>query len=168
MAIRADDLAARDLGFDPPERVSLVYKERYLGCLVSHVIELQDHRVCQAAVGTAGCGKQPQHVASRLRPSSLARCAHLLNVQLSAFADVLGPALPARALPLVELSHRQVRSAGSAASRLDGISRRRRSRRRRARRDDRHSLRAEAQRLSLRRDLPTCHANICSRRPRTL
>jgi hypothetical protein len=188
MTIRAHDLATCNLGFDPPEGVSLVDQEGDLGGLLSHVIELQDDRVRQSAVGTAGCSQQPQHVTSRLGSSQFPRRAHLLDVQVSAFADVRGPAPPARALALVKLSHRQVRSAGPAALRLDRLRGRQRGRGGRSWRHDsasphahgaegnaegagdrtqRHSLRAEALRLSLGGDLPAGHANTCSRRLRT-
>lgn len=188
MTIGADDLAAIDLRLDPLQSVLLVDQEGDIGGLVSHVIELQDERVRQSAVGATGCSQQPQHTPARLGPSSLARCSRLLDVKLTAFAEVLGPAPFARALPLVELGRWEVRSTGSAASRLDrtGGGRRRRGRRprwgdpaspqahrgerdpeRACDRTQRHSLRAKALRLALGGDLPTSHTNACSRKRQT-
>jgi hypothetical protein len=188
MTARADDFAARDLGLDPCEGVPLVDEDRDVGGLVSHVIELQDDRIRQSAVHTAGCSQQPQHVASRVGPSQLPRRAHLLDVQGSALADVRGPAPPTGALAFVKLDHRQVRAAAPAALRLDRLRGGQRGRGRRSWRCDaagphahgaerdtegagdrtqRHSFRAEAPRLSLGGDLSTSHTNICSRKRRT-
>jgi hypothetical protein len=190
MTARANDLAACDLGLDPPEGVSLMHQHRDIGRLVCNVIELQDERVRQPAVGTARGSKEADYEAPRLGASPLTRSASLLEVQFSAFSHVGGSAVLARVLALMKVAHRTAGSTLSAAPRLNRIARRRRDSHGRglrrcdspcphAHRAERHPevvrdgaqrppFSAEAPGLELCLGLRGNHANICSRNGRTV
>jgi hypothetical protein len=189
MAIRTDDLTARHFGLNPRKRIALVYQRGDRGRLLCNVVELQDERVCEPAVRAARRGKQAEHVLPCLSSSAFPCRAGLLAVQISALADVVGPAPLAPRLLLVEVGKRQTLFATPTVPPLDSPGWRRRLRQggrlrrpdapspeaRRAERDSqlacdrpqRSPLRAKSSGLPLLGVFPGRHTNIRSHQRRT-
>jgi hypothetical protein len=189
MAIRTDDLTARDFGLDPRKRIALMHQRGDPGGLSCNVVELQDKRVYKPAVGATRRREKAEDVLPRFRPSAFACRAGLTAVQFSALAHVGRATLLAPGLPLVEIGRGQVFFASSTAPhsgrhdwwrRWNGGCRGRRTDATRpnacrAERDsefarDRSqgpSLGAKSPGLTLLASLPRRHTNICSITGRT-
>jgi hypothetical protein len=114
MAISADDFAARDLGLDAREPVTLAHQERDASCLVADVIELQHERVGETAIGTLSGGEKAEHVAPCLCPPAIAGGARLAPVELTPVTDVLRPTLLAPGLLPMKVGHIEVPATAAA------------------------------------------------------
>jgi hypothetical protein len=189
MAIRTDDLTARNLGLNARKGVALVNQHGDPGGLLANVVELQDERIRKPAVSAPLIGEKAKHVAPCLGPSAFARGAGLMKVELSALEDVLGSTALAPSLGLVEISQREVSLAPSTTPppyradrgrgqrgpvwlrRLDpagpSAHRAERNAQLECNRAQRFALRAKSSGFLLLVGFPRRHTNICSLTDRT-